>query len=167
MLSFMNWIPISRAHGVESCIKKSLLQVLMWGCIKWKENFILWLKGERNFGCKNWTNYMVWHVGRKKVIIAFVDVAIGDQNFNLKANQHMFNDKLYVKRWMDSILQLRLYNLHSLSIPPPPPRFHPCLNIRRWNVYLHFSKYLTTCPKIIQWLCWLGNFKVSTLYCAD
>jgi hypothetical protein len=32
-------------------------------------------------------------------------VAIVNQNFKLKANQHMFNDKLYVQRWMDSILQ--------------------------------------------------------------
>jgi hypothetical protein len=48
---------------------------------------------------------MVYYVGQKKDIIAFVGVAIVDQNFKLKATQHMFNDKLYVQRWMDSILQ--------------------------------------------------------------
>ncbi len=112
---------------------------------------------------------MVQHVGRKKAIIAFVGVAIGDQNFNLKANQHMFNGKLYVQRWMDSILQQVVENVvlrkktqvvQFAFIVYFFPQVTPMFKQKKMKCLFAFFKKSNDC---VGW----EIFKVSTSYCVD
>ncbi len=66
------------------------------------------------------------HVGHKKTIVAFVGVVMGDIYF-LKTNQHTINEKLYVQRGRNFVLQQvvegvvveqkkKLVHLHSFFI---------------------------------------------------